>query len=183
MDRRQKRSREAIFAAFSKLLEKKRYENITVQEIIDLADVGRSTFYAHFETKDQLLSSICADIFQHVFTQTLPQELEYSSGSKNLELKLGHILFHLREHKTVLLGILAGDSARVFTEPLRAYLDELFKAYVADFSSSVPENFLINHLSGSFLETVHWWLKSGEEYSPEQAAGFFMELTKRKDTV
>lgn len=183
MDRRQKRSREAIFTAFSKLLEKKRYENITVQEIIDLANVGRSTFYAHFETKDQLLSSICEDIFRHVFTQTLPLEEEYSSGMRNLELKLGHILFHLREHKTVLLGIFAGDSAQIFTAPFRTYLSQLFARYVSDISTAVPEDYLINHLSGSFLETAKWWLKSGESYSPEQAAGFFMELTKRKDTV
>jgi len=183
VDRRQKRSREAIFTAFSSLLERKRYENITVQEIIDLANVGRSTFYAHFETKDQLLSSICADIFQHVFTQTLPLENEYSSGSRNLELKLGHILFHLREHKKVLKGIFAGDSAQIFIVPFRTYLNELFKRYVADFPSDVPEDYLLNHLTGSFVETVKWWLKAGESYTPEQTAGFFMQLTKRKDTV
>ena len=61
MDRRQKKTREAIFNAFCELLSKKRYEQITVGEIIERADVGRATFYAHFETKDFLLKELCAE--------------------------------------------------------------------------------------------------------------------------
>ena len=103
MDRRQQKTRKAIFDALGLLLETKRFENITVQEIIDAANIGRSTFYAHFETKDDLLKAMCTDIFHHIFTSALPKESEnaFSQGSQNLELKLGHILYHLREKKAI----------------------------------------------------------------------------------
>ncbi len=54
-DRRVRRTRENLFSALSELMQEKRYNKITIQDIIDRADVGRSTFYAHFETKDDLL--------------------------------------------------------------------------------------------------------------------------------
>ena len=67
MDRRQRKTRKAIFDAFLFLLSKKNFNDVTVGEIIELADVGRATFYAHFETKDFLLKDLCAELFDHIF--------------------------------------------------------------------------------------------------------------------
>ena len=181
MDRRQRKTREAIFRAFINLLGKKEFSQITVGEIIDRADVGRATFYAHFETKDELLRSMCTDIFHHVFTEELPQEADhdYSAGSKSLELKLGHVLYHLRENRLNLKGLLASESGELFLSFLKDYLRELFVRYLHEFHSDVPEDYLLHHLTGSFAETVKWWVAQDMAPAPETVANYYIAVIRR----
>mgnify|MGYP002514411128 CR=1 FL=1 len=96
MDRRQRKSREAILHAFTKLLSKKNFSHITVSEIIEEADVGRATFYAHFETKDFLLKELCEELFCHVFDTAVGGREGHShvfSCDTNVSLVL-HLLKH-----------------------------------------------------------------------------------------
>ena len=176
MDRRQQKTRKAIFDALGTLLESKRFEHITVQEIIDTANIGRSTFYAHFETKDDLLKSMCTDVFHHIFTSELPLESEddFSQGSQNLEIKLGHILYHLRENKNNLRGILGGKSGELFLHYLKQYLYDLFERYQEEFNPMIPKDFLLQHLAASFAETVKWWMTEDAKHNPEDVARFYM---------
>lgn len=178
MDRRQQKTRAAIFQAFSKLLSTKRYSNITVQEIIDEADIGRSTFYAHFETKDELLRAMCTDIFKHVFSDELMSEQTHDfSGHKNsLEARLTHLLYHLKDSRHDIAGILSCESGELFMRYFKQYLAELFSRYRDNFSKEVPAEFLINHLTGSFAEDVLWWIHNEMKYTPEEVAKYYMEL-------
>lgn len=127
MDRRQKKTREAIFRAFTELLKHEAYAKISVQEIIDLADIGRTTFYAHFETKDDLLRSLCSEIFEHVFSEDLGKEKNHDfSESHDTKAKITHILYHLQDHMDYLPGILSGESGEIFMSYFKIYLKELY---------------------------------------------------------
>lgn len=178
LDRRQRKTRAAIFMALQTLLERKSYSAITVQDIIDEADIGRSTFYAHFETKDDLLQNLCLDIFRHVFTDLLPQE-EDTLDLRNLELKLGHILYHLKENHVNIRSILSTDGDGLFMEFFKQHLTQLFSRYTALFPQEIPTDFLIHHLAGSFAETVKWWVTQDMAYAPERVAHFYMTVVKK----
>ncbi|MBQ9742750.1 MAG: TetR/AcrR family transcriptional regulator [Ruminococcus sp.] len=175
MDRRQQKTRKAIFVAFRSLLEKKRYDHITVQEIIDEADVGRSTFYAHFETKDLLLDAVCESLFYHIFEN---DPCPWVGQDKDLQSKLSHTLWHIRAEKENLTGILLSDSGELFMRYFKEHLKIMFREHLSVFNIDVPEDFLLNHLVGSFAETVTWWMKEDMKTSPEKLAEYFMKMTE-----
>lgn len=99
----------AIFSAFTGLLAEKSYSRITVQEIIDEANVGRSTFYAHFETKDDLLKALCEELFGHIISSaadcTHTHGL-YSDGTAP-ESVFCHLLQHLQENDRNIIALLS----------------------------------------------------------------------------
>ena len=176
MDRRQKKSRQAIFRAFTELLKKEEYSRMTVQQIIDLADVGRTTFYAHFETKDALLQSFCAEIFEHVFSEGLDKEQTHDfSNERGTRARVTHILYHLRDHLEYLPGILSSDSEAVFMHPFKQRLSALFAGSIPE-SPSVPYDYMLNHMVCDFAETLRWWAKH-RQYSPEEITAFFFTVT------
>lgn len=175
MDRRQQKTRKAIFKAFRSLLERKRYDHITVQEIIDEADVGRSTFYAHFETKDLLLDALCEELFFHIFEN---DPCPWVGKDTDLESKLSHTLWHIRDEKNDLSGILLSDSGELFMTYFKRHLHTMFEKFIDIFKVDVPREFLLNHLVGSFSETVMWWMKEGMKTPPESVAAYFMAVTE-----
>lgn len=177
MDRRQKKTRQAVFDAFTGLLESKAYSNITIQDIIDRADIGRSTFYSHFETKDELLRALCTEIFDHVFAENLTRENthDFSSREKDLAGELTHILYHLQD-SNYLSRILSCESGDMFMAFFKGYLADLFGKELEKTQTDVPEDYLLNHMVCDFAETVRWWMKH-DNYTPEEICRFFLSTT------
>lgn len=178
MDRRQQKTRRAIFDAFTRLLEDKRYGSVTVQEIIDEANVGRSTFYAHFDTKDALLRAMCTDIFDHVFSHVLTREAthDFSNRPEDIRDRVTHVLHHLNDNRRSLKGILSGESGELFMGYFKEYLAVLFEPVVSENRGDIPEDYLRNHILCDFAETVRWWMRN-DGYTPEQVSRFFLETS------
>ena len=173
MDRRQQKTRKAIFEAFLYLLERKRYDHITVQEIIDEADVGRSTFYAHFETKEMLLEAMCSEIFFHVFEH---DPCPWVGHDEELEGKLSHTLWHVRDSQNDLAAILLSESGEVFMGYFKRHLCTLFEDHLGEPGGELPRDYLLHQLSTGFAETVKWWVGRRFRESPEEVAGYFLKM-------
>lgn len=179
MDRRQQKTRAAIFSAFTSLLAEKSYSKITVQEIIDTANVGRTTFYAHFETKDDLLKELCEELFGHIISSAMDCTHThglYSDGNTP-ESVFCHLLQHLQENDNNILGLLSCENSEIF---LRFFKDSLNGLVRSQFVSQnrkvnmdIPQDFLINHISGSFVEMVLWWIKGRMKQTPADLDRYF----------
>ena len=175
MDRRQQKTRAAIFAAFSMLLSKKSYSKITVQEIIDAADVGRTTFYAHFGTKDDLLKALCEELFGHILSSALDHT--HGSYADAPVSVFCHLLQHLQEDEHHILELLSCESSEVFLRYFKDSLNELIQNQFVNQNrknnTDIPQDFLVNHISGSFVEMVLWWIKGRMKQTPEELDRYF----------
>ncbi len=176
VDRRQTKTRKAVFKAFVELLEEKGYPSITIQDIIDRADIGRSTFYSHFETKEDLLNVLCESIFDHAFSSIQQKESTHDfTGREDLEGELTHILYHLRDSKGYLKGIFASESGDVFMRYFKNNLRDVFEKDAGLSPKGIPEDYAVEHSVCWFAETARWWMDGDrvERYSPEEVVGFF----------
>ncbi|RDI46283.1 TetR/AcrR family transcriptional regulator [Nocardia mexicana] len=72
-DRRVRRTRLALHQALIGLMLERGYARVTVQDILDRADVGRSTFYAHFQNKDDLLVVSSTEYLREAVAHTVPR--------------------------------------------------------------------------------------------------------------
>lgn len=182
MDRRQRKTREAIFNAFTELLSKKEFNQITVGEIIDAADIGRATFYAHFETKDYLLKKFCEELFCHIFdtendNQDKHKHIFTCDGSDSVFL---HLFQHLQKNDNNILALLSSENNALFLKYFRTNLETLVENHLILFEASrskdVPAAFWKNHIVSTLVETIRWWIDGGIRESPEDITKYFFTL-------
>lgn len=178
MDRRQRKTREAIFSAFIQLLSEKNAGSITVGEIIERADVGRATFYAHFETKDFLLKELCEELFCHVF-----DSIEKEQAHRHIfecdapDSVFLHLFTHLENNDNNILELLSGRNNELFLsyfkKGLSSLIENIPELFASPAAKRLPKGFFVNHLCSSFVETVKWWASRGMKESAEEIHGYF----------
>ena len=194
MDRRQVKTREALFSALNRLLERKHFAELSVQELLDEANVGRSTFYAHFRTKEDVARQVCAELLGHIFSPPgeraghthgmgaacFSQGVCRAHAQPGLACALCHILCHLKENHARLAILFTEAGGAFFLGELRRHLEGLFERGVLRAAPGIspppPRDFLVNTLAGSFLEMVRWWLRGHLNCSSEALAHWFVSV-------
>lgn len=194
MDRRQERTREALFSALNRLLEKKHFAELSVQELLDEANIGRSTFYAHFRTKEDVARQLCAELLGHIFVPSgeraghthgscsacLAQGVCRAHDHPGFECALCHILCHLKDNHARLAILFTEAGGTLFLREFRRHLDGLFARGLLraapTLSPAPPRDFLLNTLAGSFLEMVRWWLRGHLDCPSESLAQWFIAV-------
>ena len=187
MDRRQKKTREGIFNAFTELLSKKHYNQITVGEIIEKADVGRATFYAHFATKDFLLKELCEELFCHIFDAT------EGGGEKHRHIfncqapssVILHLLQHLQKNDNKILDLLACENNELFLRYFKESLSSLIKKnpclFCDEKPADLPDEYWVHYLSVTFVETVRWWIDNGMQENAQTLADYFATVVCKEN--
>ena len=184
MDKREEKTLNKIHNSFVKLINQKDYEEITIQDILDDANISRSTFYSHYKTKDELLISVSKHIFNHVFSKTLEEEKthDYSKDTfYNYRHLIEHIFYHVQDEKILFEGILKSNGTKKFMDEFRKQLFMFADAYFNNYpyKDEVPLSLKKDIVVETFIVILKYWINNGLQESPELIAKYFIDSVIR----
>ena len=172
-DKREEKTITSIYLAFTKLINNKDYNDITVQDILDESKVGRSTFYSHFNTKDELLLKVSQDIFMHVFSPSLKEESSHDfSSDKEFDYKhlITHILYHLLDERDLIKGILSSHGNNIFLSEFKNNLYIFINTYFSYYpyqENNIPLNLKKEMIVEGIITIVKYWVNNNYLEKPE----------------
>ncbi len=180
-DRRVQKTQRLLRDALFSLIHEKTYDSIAVNEILDRADVGRSTFYTHFRGKDELLVSGIHDMLRSIQPAVPPSPAQPYERIVRFSLPILEALDRQRRSGAAMMGI--RDRAII-----HAHLREALAELIADdvrkdlqarrnAERRIPPELLIRYMASTFVLTLNWWVESRSPLSPKEVDEFFRMLT------
>jgi AcrR family transcriptional regulator len=176
-DRRVRKTRDALHRALIASMTEKGYEATTVQDVIDRADVGRSTFYAHYSDKAELLQDAMSQLRELLATAT-----PNGPASRRRPLRFSLELFrHVHEQRTLLRALVFGPGAG----PVLAAIDEIVAGLARaeleslmnpDVTPRAPIELIIQTVVAAVTATLRWWVNEDMASSPEQVDAWLQTL-------
>ena len=173
-DRRSQRTRQLLSAALVGLIREKGYDSITVSDIIQRANVGRSTFYAHFRDKDDLFVGEMDRVIE-VLGQRIPGEQE-TLFFPSLGL-FRHVGEEYELYKALVwtpgIDLLIKHMQKLLSQRIKQGLEQSGQSY------DTPLPILANFIAATFVALLKWWLENKRVYSPEQMDEMFKKLVSQ----
>ena len=149
---------------------------MTVQEILDEANVGRATFYAHFQGKEGVMEAFVASVIEHVSAPTDAEPGHAFTGRDDMAGQVEHALRHLAEHGHAVRALLLGGGSLEFVGALRdAAFERLREVARSDYEA--------RFLTGALVETVVRWVETDFVESPAKLAQSYAAIAETLRTV
>jgi len=176
-DRRVRRTRAALKDALLTLMTEKGYEAVTVQDLIDRADIGRSTFYAHYTDKADLLHEMLSEMRSLV-------EPDPTTGTADRRRPLRfslHMFRHVQDQQALLRALLGRPGAGRVVTQIEDMLTDVVRSELqalAEVSGDprVPLDLIAPTVVAAYLATLTWWVGDDFRHTPEQMNAHFQAL-------
>lgn len=173
-DRRIQRTRELLQKALIELISERGYDAITIREIVARANVGRTTFYLHYSSKDELFMSCHEAIVSnfHLGPSHLLSREELLSAEA--PPGMASAFRHLEDARALLYPIFHGKNNLLIVRRIRdgsaQDMEASLRASFAEADSTIPFDVLANYLAGARIALVQWWLEKRQPYTLEHLA-------------
>jgi AcrR family transcriptional regulator len=177
-DRRVRRTRRILHEAFISLVLEKGYERITVQDILDRADVGRSTFYAHFRDKEALLVAsfdTMGDELRRDLDAMRPG-VPPADPTSPAAAVFGHAHRNRRVYRAM-CGKRGGNVVHRHLHGLiGGMLREHLRPHLAAARSDLPVDVVAEFCTTAMLGMLVWWVDHDFPYGPGELARMYQRL-------
>ncbi len=175
-DRRSQRTYRLVSSAFAELLVEKPYEEILVQDILDRADIGCTTFYAHYFDKEDVLNSIVAEQLE-----MLTHQIAHSTARQRVvpSLELFEHVYHSQNQQ--FLALMRSRAGEPLWEALQTALCQAIEPALCTLcaekrSPPIPLPVVSQYLAGALLTLLKWWVEASMSYPPQQMESIFQQL-------
>lgn len=189
-DRRSLRTRRLVSSALMDLLLEKRFDTLTVQDLLDRAGIGRSTFYAHYFDKEDVLASVAEQMLETFRQQTAQRDVGQTrhlgvagpagQGAQTIVPSLA-LFRHVHAQYPQFRALVRGHAGEVLWESGQMLLSRnIAAALIAARPDGAPLAVLLalaaQYLAGAFLTLFKWWLEAEMPYTPEEMDRMFQQL-------
>ena len=181
-DRRIEKTRRLLHEALNSLTREKPYEEITVQEILDRANVGRSTFYMHFRGKDDLLVSAIHELLGPVHGSGEAPSGTIDQRITSFSLPIFEHVLHHRRTAGAVMGVKAWAVVHehlreILAEQIADDLKRHFRARQRG-GGQIPPELLAQYVAATFILVLNWWVESQTRLQPKEVNTLFRLLVE-----
>lgn len=184
IDRRIAKTKEAIFRAFESLIAEKNFEDITINEIADRANVNRGTVYFHYQDKYDLLNKCMEENLNNIISVITT----INSDGETVDLiqdSFLPVIRYFQENQSFYASMLLNKGIPAF----RVRMSEMVASHITIHMNMDGDNqnyskeFLTQFMTSAFVGVIEWWILNGMPQSPEYFAEQLWGLLKRNQVI